>query len=555
MIILFGNLFFLNFNSNYHSFETKKYEEIQTSSTKQWLENSEFDSHESWNSSIEGDLSDVNATISQGHANYIILGDSGEVRIDETLNDTEWISTINPEFPTLPDRYEINSSGCHVSHIWDENANQTRNTPSVHWKRTITLPVNFSDYLITSASLDVVFNATVTAKGLNPSIPHIGGIECTGDFTQGNPFPPPDIPQFGVGDSVTFYALISDLENENVFQIAINKTSDLGQDTPELNNYTDTPLKTVPENLLISYLTSVLESNNFNFTITLGIDIYSEDNEYWGDLDRWDSLIIRSFNLTFTYIKKVDKFTSISWKQVGDQITGGNVQITGGKLGFDYKINQTWPSILSPNSELRIFINNKQYIETIKLSTATTSFQEAFQGEIDVTALILKDINISVSIQVFLADEFGLDEDITISIDSVYLEISYIEIITDILTEPEIFRILLIIASVLAAGVGSYLIAYQKVLKYPKPVRKVRKYRKTLRRKASPSIKINSRNGAFNAAYMAELNRTSKFLKVKPIEQKVQPEKLLEKKSAKIPPPKNLKEYPKDKENISKKKS
>ena len=555
MIILFGNLFFLNFNSNYHSFETKKYEEIQTSSTKQWLENSEFDSHESWNSSIEGDLSDVNATISQGHANYIILGDSGEMRIDDTLNDTDWISAINPEFPTLPDRYEINSSGCHVSHIWDENANQTRNTPSVHWKKTITLPVNFSDYLITSASLDVVFNATVTAKGLNPSIPHIGGIECLGDFTQGNPFPPPNITQFGVGDSVTFYVLISDLENENVFQIAINKTSDLGQDTPEINNYTDTPLKTVSKKLLISYLTSVLESDNFNFTITLGIDIYSEDNEYWGDLDIWDSLIIRSFNLTFSYIKKIDKFTSISWEQAGNQITGDNVQITEGKLGFDYKINQSWPSTLSPNSEIRVFIINKQYIESIKLSTVNTSFQEAFQGEIDVTSLILKDISISISIQVFLADEFGLDEDITISIDNVYLKISYIEIITDILTEPEIFRMLLIIASVLAAGLCSYLIAYQKVLKYPKPVRKVRKYRKTLRKKTSPNIKINSRNSAFNVAYMAELDKTSRFLKGKPIEHEVESKKLIEKKSVKTPPPKNLKEYPKDIENINKKKS
>ncbi len=54
-----------------------------------------------------------------------------------------------------------------------------------------------SDYVITSASLTAIFNATVTVS------PHDGGgIDCPGD--------PGDTPlQFGVGDSATFYVLIS----------------------------------------------------------------------------------------------------------------------------------------------------------------------------------------------------------------------------------------------------------------------------------------------------------------------------------------------------------
>ena len=36
-------------------------------------------------------------------------------------------------------------------------------------------------------------------------------------------------------------------------------------------------------------------------------DIYCEDNEVGADVDRWNSLIIRSFNLTFTYEKKINQ--------------------------------------------------------------------------------------------------------------------------------------------------------------------------------------------------------------------------------------------------------
>jgi len=88
-------------------------------------------------------------------------------------------------------------------------------------------------------------------------------------------------------------------------------------------------------------------------------------------------------------------------------------------------IDQTWPSV-SLNSEIRILIINNQHSETIKLSSATTSFQEAKSDGFDVSSLILKGINISLSLQVFLADNFALNRIITISIDDVYLDISYI---------------------------------------------------------------------------------------------------------------------------------
>ena len=42
---------------------------------------------------------------------------------------------------------------------------------------------------------------------------------------------------------------------------------------------------------------------------------------------------------------------------------------------------------------------------------------------------------------------------------------------------------------------------YRLVLQYPKPVRKVRKYRRTLKRKSSPSLEITSREKSVKAVF------------------------------------------------------
>jgi hypothetical protein len=478
-----------------------------------WLNNTEFDYPTSWSSIEDGDNSDVDGFIDNGYGNFIIYGDSGEMRIDEPLNNGEWMDFNNPEFPISPDNNGSSSAGLWIDHEWDEGIDQTRNSPSIHWKRNITMPVNMSDYIITSASLEVIFNATVTAKGTNPSQPHINGIERPGDYTEG--LNPPADTQFGIGDFATFYALISDVEDTNVFQIAENQTTDLGQDSPEVTNYSDTLLNPVSPDVLVSYLTTVLEEDNYNFTITLGIDIYCEDNEYNVDIDTWNSLIMRSFNLTFTYKKKIDQFTTVSFDQAGDQITGNNTQITNAEFNFDYIINKTWPYNASPNSEIRVFINNKQYNETIKLDMARLTLESAYQNNLDLTSFISKDVNISLSIQVYLADEFGLDENIVISIDNIFFQITYVVITSDISEEPIIARILLIISSIIGLIIGSYLVAYQRIFKYPKQVRKVRKYRKTLR-KGKPTVAITAREGAFKKEFNKEMHNTSSHLRGKP---------------------------------------
>ncbi|MFW9877254.1 MAG: hypothetical protein ACFFG0_29540, partial [Candidatus Thorarchaeota archaeon] len=442
-LILFSSIFIFTLNQNANFGLNNKVEgtileepkipqlEAQETLTAVWLENPTFEDpiEPTWYSELGGDVSDVEATSGLGNLNLKIRGDSGIMRIDEVLSDSNWIATNNPEFPILPDNYGIGSSGCSVFHSWDEFDDQTLNTPSVHWKRNITLPVNMSDYIITSASLEVIFNATVTAS------PHINGIDTKRDFDIGN------VPQLAIGDFATFYVLISDLENENEYQIAVNKTTNLGQDDPVVSSYPDTLLQTIPQNILISYLTSVIEKDNFNFTITLGIDIYCEDNEPGGDIDIWNSLNIKSFNLTFTYKKKIDQFTTVSWNQDGgivSNISSDIVMIDEARLNFKYKIDSNWTEN-SPNSEIRAFINNNKLSETIKLSEVPTSFQVAKAGGFDVTSLIPYDVNINFSIQVYLADEFNLDKNVTISLDYIYLNITYTVIFPDFQTNLEVF--------------------------------------------------------------------------------------------------------------------
>jgi len=60
-----------------------------------------------------------------------------------------------------------------------------------------------------------------------------------------------------------------------------------------------------------------------------------------------------------------------------------------------------------------------------------TTFQDLGVNGLDVFNLILKNINISLSFQIFIADNFILDRVIKISIDDVSLEISYLRYFED----------------------------------------------------------------------------------------------------------------------------
>ncbi len=413
---------FLNYNYEHPVKQTEfLHSSAETVFNQEWLDNNDFSTQDAWyyTKGSQGDNSTVDASISGGSANFTVLGDEQIKEISSPLNDGTWVQFRNDIF-LYPDTATITADGCYVDHQYDESVNQSRNYHSVHWKKIVSMGSDMSKNIINSASLEVIFNATVNVN-----------VDVENDNIS---------PQFGIGDFATFYVLISDLDFTNPYRVANNKTSTLGQDSPPITTITDKLIETVDEEDIITALSSSLDKDpeHSNFTITLGIDIYCEDN-FITDYDYWDALLIKSLNLTFSYEKKVEKFSSVSWNQIGNQISGDNFQITQANLKFQVKIDQSWPTSLSPFSEVRILINNNPHFETIRLSSVNGTFQDAKTGGFDVTNLVYKEVNISLSIQVFIANTFGLSNNITFSIDNVYLNITYIEMFADYETESQLF--------------------------------------------------------------------------------------------------------------------
>lgn len=410
---------------------------------KNWIDNSDFSqSEDHWFSTIQGDNSDVKATIHSEQANYEVLGNKMTFSLiaDPPLA-SNWTETDNPSFPNRPDVDEITSAGCRVSHEFnDQSAIQN---PSVHWDKSITMPVNMSDYVITSASIQARVNATADEN-----------IDRYWDYYYGrnarvDPAEPVD--QYADGDYARFYVLISDLKKNRVYEVAHLQTVSLGNGgAPGTDYLYDTYMLSVLEEDLIYFLTSSLSSDFKNFTITLGIRLQLEDNSgAYLDRDTFNELIINFVNLTFTYEKKIDRYTSISLNQIGDSINQTNVKITDSILNFKYKINETWSQTLSPNSELKISINNYELEKTIKLKDMNNTFQVFNLGAIDIKSHILTNVNISISITVLLADDFELDHKITISIDDVNLIIFYTVFMRDPLQNYLIWIILIILLAII----------------------------------------------------------------------------------------------------------
>jgi hypothetical protein len=98
--------------------------------------------------------------------------------------------------------------------------------------------------------------------------------------------------------------------------------------------------------------------------------------------------------------------------------------------------------------------------------------------------------------------------------------------------EQEVFWIYLLAGTSIAAaiGLGGYLVAYQKVLKYPKSIRKLRKFRSKLKRKAITGVEISSREATITSQYEEQLGKVGKLIKGKPEEEpKEIPDKIVDK--------------------------
>jgi len=474
-----------------------------------WLDNPTFEEpiEPIWFPDIEGDVSDVDTSTSLNQANVVIVGESREKEVLlNTATQSNWMAFLKSDLEIVPQRasvpyYGIDDDGAWCSHWWweGEAGGQPKNTPRMHWKTNVSMPVDMSDYIITSLSFNAIINASIN--------------------------------QFETYDYAQFYVEITTLDIDvlNTYRIAFNQTRLLGNENLLLYDI-EGLIGAYDEQAIIDALNNVLavDSGHNNFTIVLGIYMYCEDNNSGTDRDHWDDMRFKFLNLTFSYEKKINQFTSGSWAQDLDEISGSNVRITDANLNFEYKIDKNWTDS-SQNSQIRIFINDRKFEQTISLIDYiySSSFQEARSGGFDIAEILLPYENFTLSIQVFLAEDFELDSNRTISITNVYLYISYIETFSDIFSEPWVFTGLFIIAVFAATALGGYLIAYQSYLKYPVPVRKVRKYRKTLSSDKTPGVGIVSQKTSFSKHYHAELKKTDKFLKGAPLNGKIVRDKLI----------------------------
>lgn len=452
---------------------------------EEWIVNRNFTNTDSWfySKGNFGDPSDLNAAINNGEAKFLVYGERKLFsNINGTPQNTDWTPIKKAEESIYPDLFEINENGCNASHEYWEGSgnnlfgvpgNQTRNRPSVLWKRIIKMPDDMSDYIITSSDLIAIFNGTANYN-----------VETPNDTLTGAN------PTRAENDHTKFYIQLTNLEDNIRYEAASyepiylgNGSLDASTNYGPIDTINDTYMTTAPEDVLNYFLNRVFEYDNQNFTVILGIDIDCEDNYGQADRDTYYSLLIKTCNLTFNYERKINQLSSVSWNQICEKISdisNYSVIVTDARLNFKYKINETW-SNSSPNSEIQILVNNNKHPETIKLSTATSSFQEAKMGGFDITNLITDDVNLSL--QAYIADNFALNKSREISIDDVSLKLSYTIIEPDEpITEGEewIWLVYVLIGAMIGL-VGIFTI-YQTHFKYPPMVRKVKKLKKKIKK-------------------------------------------------------------------------
>lgn len=451
-----------------------------------------------WSYNIDSnDPYDISAIDDINEVKYQINGTEEMFNLTVTgAPDTDdWIVSQNPQFPGFPSFYGITNEGWYANHTWGDTipGHQADQATSVHWSNEITMNLeegdDMSDYVITNASITATVNGSVQATGDNTG----GGIEVPGD----------PVDTFSLYDYARFYILLTDPSGEKEYEVASYKTLSLGSNTGPINNLGDTLMEVVSEEDLIFYLSSVLNTDYQNFNITIGIMIFSDDN--WPtDWDYWNDLLIKDFSLTFMYERKIDQFTTATWIGTGEKLSSVignrtdilNIQVLNATLFYSYKIDSPWPTI-SPNSELRTFVNNKTLVETIKLRYATDTLQEAKPGGYNVSSLVTSvDENITIGIQVYIADNFAFADVINISIADVELRISYLLTVKDPIPpsptnyKPYIYTSIGLLAA-LATGIG----LYEGIFKFPAEIRTIKSMRRKIRRgRVSNSLHRNDSN-------------------------------------------------------------
>ncbi|MBD3212467.1 MAG: hypothetical protein GF311_07650 [Candidatus Lokiarchaeota archaeon] len=433
---------------------------------KSWLENPDFNSSENWFFEIQGDSSDVEGTIENGNARLSILGDGGAQTFFE--NGVGWLNVSNEEGMTQPDDFRSDDDGWWASHTWDDFEPQLL---KIQWEKNFTMDVNMSDYEITQASFETLINATVVAEDANG-----GGLDCINDTSE--------ILDMGNGDYIRFFVKISDPKKNREFELTSFQTKELGCDSGPITELNDTILIPLNEETLKFYLEEVLKFNSRNFTMVIGFLLWCEDNYNPQDRDHFTDIYMKNLTLSIKYEKNINQFTKINIVQIGDEIVGNNIRISGARLKIDYRMDK--PDLMgSKLSELLVKINDKTFLqESKRLTDITSSYQTLEFDEEDVKNYLQINEPIIIAIELNLREDFQLEQPTTIFIDNVYLYI-------DIEDLSQNWGPLIITMSFMMLSLIGAFVSYNLYFKYSPIQRKLRKIRKKIK-KNKKIKKINS---------------------------------------------------------------
>ncbi len=244
-----------------------------------------------------------------------------------------------------------------------------------------------------------------------------------------------------------------------------------------------------------------------------------------------------SFTLNSTQLDPGVRIITLTASKINFQLQTNNLRLNVQRI----KTNITGDSIIEVHSgepiHIEIELTDEDFGGTIKDANVTYRWQFD-EGE-------LTDPNSDGIYEVDLTNKPAGTYILTITVEKGdNYDFQRFQITIVINNPPDdslIFLIFLITAILTVITLISYLALYKTVLRYPKPVRKTRKYGRTLNKTKNPSVNISTRKDSFNASFKEELDKNAKLLKGKPTESPFPEDKL-----AKSNLPKEAKELKKE---------
>jgi hypothetical protein len=146
-----------------------------------WVDNPTFEAPiDPWFSTIEGDSSDAITSTSPNQANIHVIGETYEQEVLlSSATISNWEAFNKSDLALEPQRgdtgsppyfagpyYGLDSDGAWCTHRWweGESGGQPKNTPEMHWRTNVSLPVDMSDFIIMLALILILTHQMIAMQ-------------------------------------------------------------------------------------------------------------------------------------------------------------------------------------------------------------------------------------------------------------------------------------------------------------------------------------------------------------------------------------------------------